>query len=162
MESQHSASSDNNSAHKYEYWETRTTITLVFYKDKNKEEYEEFMLENNRKAVYGNIEIELYKGVHTPEINKRKHACEVRLTKEEAVRWHTLSGPQANRKEDKPIYEKEEKKKEKGIMEMLTNIYENADGDTKRAMNKSIIESRGTVLSTNWDEVKKRTIKPEK
>ena len=34
-------------------------------------------------------------------------------------------------------------------------LYEGADEDTKRAMMKSYIESNGTSLSTNWEEVKK-------
>ncbi|KAL5534395.1 hypothetical protein ACEPAG_857 [Sanghuangporus baumii] len=34
-------------------------------------------------------------------------------------------------------------------------LYSNADEDTRKAMMKSYIESNGTTLSTNWDEVKK-------
>ncbi len=33
-------------------------------------------------------------------------------------------------------------------------MYKNLDEDGRRAMNKSIYESGGTVLSTNWNEVK--------
>lgn len=41
-------------------------------------------------------------------------------------------------------------------------LYKDADEDSRRAMMKSFIESGGTTLSTNWDEVKKEevTVKP--
>lgn len=43
-------------------------------------------------------------------------------------------------------------------------LYANADEDTRRAMMKSYIESNGTSLSTDWDQVKKakvETVPPE-
>lgn len=36
------------------------------------------------------------------------------------------------------------------------HLYKDSDDDTKRAMMKSYVESNGTVLSTNWDEVSKK------
>lgn len=38
------------------------------------------------------------------------------------------------------------------------HLYEKADDDTKRAMMKSYIESNGTSLSTNWNEVSKKRV----
>lgn len=40
----------------------------------------------------------------------------------------------------------------------LKNIYEGADEDARRAMNKSYLESGGKVLSTNWNEVKEKKV----
>lgn len=40
-------------------------------------------------------------------------------------------------------------------------IFADADEDTKRAMMKSYVESGGTSLSTNWDEVKKAPMEPK-
>jgi suppressor of G2 allele of SKP1 len=37
-------------------------------------------------------------------------------------------------------------------------LYNDADDDTRRAMMKSYIESNGTALSTNWNEVKQKKI----
>lgn len=36
---------------------------------------------------------------------------------------------------------------------LFQSIYGNADDDAKRAMMKSFVESNGTCLSTNWNEV---------
>lgn len=38
-------------------------------------------------------------------------------------------------------------------------LYAGADPDTKRAMMKSFIESNGTALSTDWEDVSKGTVK---
>jgi len=39
---------------------------------------------------------------------------------------------------------------------LLKNIYKGASDETRRAMIKSYQTSKGTVLSTNWDEVKNK------
>lgn len=39
-------------------------------------------------------------------------------------------------------------------------LYANADPDTKKAMMKSFIESNGTTLNTNWEDVKNKKVEP--
>lgn len=71
--------------------------------------------------------------------------------------------------ETKPLYQKwkevhlpqEEEDKNEGIDKFLQGIYANASDEAKRAMNKSFVESGGTVLSTNWEDVGKRKVEPQ-
>lgn len=45
-----------------------------------------------------------------------------------------------------------------GADAFFNKLYKNADPDTKRAMIKSMQESNGTTLSTDWKDVGSRTI----
>ena len=58
----------------------------------------------------------------------------------------------------KDFEEEEEKTKESSVDELFKKIYEQSDESTRKAMNKSFSESGGTVLSTNWKEVKEKKV----
>jgi suppressor of G2 allele of SKP1 len=49
----------------------------------------------------------------------------------------------------------------KDAMGFFQHLFAGADDDTRRAMMKSYVESNGTSLSTNWDEVKSKDFSKE-
>uniref|UniRef100_A0A803V848 SGT1 homolog, MIS12 kinetochore complex assembly cochaperone n=1 Tax=Ficedula albicollis TaxID=59894 RepID=A0A803V848_FICAL len=110
---------------------------------------------------------------------------EIKMKKTEAVRWEKLEGqgdspklkqftpdtqhlyPSSShytRNWDKLVVEiKEEEKNEKlegdaALNKLFQQIYSDGTDEVKRAMNKSFMESGGTVLSTNWSDVGKRKV----
>ncbi|KFQ77185.1 Suppressor of G2 allele of SKP1, partial [Phoenicopterus ruber ruber] len=110
---------------------------------------------------------------------------EIKMKKPEAVRWEKLEGqgdspklkqftpdtqhlyPSSShytRNWDKLVVEiKEEEKNEKlegdaALNKLFQQIYSDGSDEVKRAMNKSFMESGGTVLSTNWSDVGKRKV----
>ncbi|KAI5629517.1 protein SGT1-like, partial [Silurus asotus] len=109
---------------------------------------------------------------------------EIKMKKTEAIRWEKLEGegilpdlkhfsPSQNqypssshytRNWDKLVGDiKEEEKNEKlegdaALNKLFQQIYSDGSDEVKKAMNKSFMESGGTVLSTNWMDVSKRKV----
>ncbi|XP_028109032.1 protein SGT1 homolog isoform X1 [Camellia sinensis] len=113
---------------------------------------------------------------------------EIRLVKAEAIQWASLefskestipqrisvsSGTQRPtypsskpRRVDWDKLEAQVKKEEKeekldgdaALNKFFRDIYQDADEDTRRAMRKSFVESNGTVLSTNWNDVGSKVV----
>ncbi|KAG7227330.1 hypothetical protein INR49_000334 [Caranx melampygus] len=107
---------------------------------------------------------------------------EIKMMKTDAIRWEKLEGegqesnikhfnpnqyPTSShytRKWDKMVVDiSEEEKNEKlegdaALNKLFQQIYSDGSDEVKRAMNKSFMESGGTVLSTNWRDVGKRTV----
>jgi len=101
---------------------------------------------------------------------------EIRLRKKEGGIWAALEAEKSVAKDFKPSYpsssskkhdwdkvEKKIKKQEEeepddDVNSLFAKIYNSGDESTKRAMMKSMQESNGTVLSTNWEEVGKKQV----
>ncbi|XP_023690539.1 protein SGT1 homolog isoform X1 [Paramormyrops kingsleyae] len=107
---------------------------------------------------------------------------EIKMMKTEAIRWEKLEGEDSQptvkhfmpnqypssshytRNWDKLVVDiKEEEKNEKlegdaALNKLFQQIYSDGSDEVKRAMNKSFMESGGTVLSTNWMDVGKRKV----
>uniref|UniRef100_A0A8C5W7D4 SGT1 homolog, MIS12 kinetochore complex assembly cochaperone n=1 Tax=Leptobrachium leishanense TaxID=445787 RepID=A0A8C5W7D4_9ANUR len=109
---------------------------------------------------------------------------EIKMKKTEAIRWEKLEGQEQpdikhftadathrypssshyTKNWDKLVVDiKEEEKNEKAegdaaLNQLFQQIYSDGSDEVKRAMNKSFMESGGTVLSTNWTDVGKRKV----
>uniref|UniRef100_A0A8C4IGH7 SGT1 homolog, MIS12 kinetochore complex assembly cochaperone n=1 Tax=Dicentrarchus labrax TaxID=13489 RepID=A0A8C4IGH7_DICLA len=107
---------------------------------------------------------------------------EFKMKKTDAIRWEKLEGegqesnikhfdpnqyPSSSHytcKWDKMVVDiSEEEKNEKlegdaALNKLFQQIYCDGSDEVKRAMNKSFMESGGTVLSTNWKDVGKRKV----
>ncbi|EAX95361.1 SGS domain containing protein [Trichomonas vaginalis G3] len=102
----------------------------------------------------------------TMKIDNGSKKIEIAFEKAAVENW-----PHAEASSDAttPLYQKwskvdfpeEEEVKDQGIDKFLQGIYANASDDAKRAMYKSFIESGGTVLSTNWEDVGKRKVEAQ-
>jgi suppressor of G2 allele of SKP1 len=101
------------------------------------------------------------------EINLKKkrnsHWLSLEKKEEDSVKVWNSSNPivvddkaKPRKNWDKLVKELEDTDKDEGtIQNTFQDIFKNADEDQRRAMEKSMYESGGTVLSTNWSEVGK-------
>jgi len=122
-------------------------------------------------------EVHLAKGIN-PESCSFKvltTKIEIQLRKQNGGPWAALEVENCS-KSSMPVYpssskkkldwdkvEKELEKQEKDdpdadINSLFSKIFESGDENTKKAMMKSMQESGGTVLSTNWEEVGKKRV----
>jgi suppressor of G2 allele of SKP1 len=54
----------------------------------------------------------------------------------------------------------DEEREEEDANSLFKTLYSSGDDDTKRAMMKSMYESKGTTLSMDWSKVGKKFVKP--
>lgn len=122
-------------------------------------------------------EVRLAKHVNTDACSYKVMSTkiEIRLRKLEGGSWATLEAqdtvasfrpayPSSSKKKydwdkvEKEIENQEKEDPDSDINSLFSKIYSSGDENTRKAMIKSMQESGGTVLSTNWDEVGKKHV----
>lgn len=121
--------------------------------------------------------LNLLKSIVPPQCTYRVKPTkiELKLKKVNEDIWNTLDAVKPEQTNQKPTVNKcnwdklvetelkdDTAEGEAALNELFQKIYTDGNDEVKKAMNKSFLESGGTVLSTNWKEVgdKKVDIKP--
>lgn len=136
----------------YSYYETRSTLIISIYSPPKYRDKINVSLLNKDILVVGNKEIKLLKKVsRVKEIINDEYKTEILIEKQVEEKWNRLNqltGPEgvySPRKLDIP----QEKKHSKTLISLLQELYEKGSDETKIAMNKSFLESEGTVICTD-------------
>ncbi|KAG4067717.1 hypothetical protein HA402_005489 [Bradysia odoriphaga] len=170
-----------STAVRHDWYQTEETVVVTVMIKKAIELNCEVTIEQDRLLIEadGGIRLEFHL-CHSINVEKSKYKygsvkVEVTLIKLIGQRWADLTKEKA---EAKPkvvnIYKHNwdslakliEKEHEQGDDELVNEgfkkIYQDATPEVRRAMNKSFLESNGTVLNTSWKEVgsKKTDILP--
>lgn len=110
--------------------------------------------QSSHKVLSSKIEIKLKKA---DGIRWQKLEAEVKAQPTEAVKaqkeknWDKVVVALSETEDDKP-------QGEAALNALFQQIYGEGSDDVRRAMNKSFVESGGTVLSTVWKDVKEKTV----
>ncbi|CAI4230610.1 unnamed protein product [Auanema sp. JU1783] len=164
---------------RFDYFQTEENVTLTVLKKGAKledckvaysERYITVMVEGKiifEGKLQGDVDQSRF------EVNCTPAKVEVKMPKLATGRWAALlekggSHPAAASfvsknwdAVEKQVAEDEEKEELEGdaaVNRMFKKIYEDASDDVKKAMIKSFSESNGTVLSTNWDEIREKKV----
>ncbi|KAL5277191.1 SUGT1 family protein [Megaselia abdita] len=170
-----------SSSAKHEFYQTDSKIVVsVLIKDAASKNPQVTIEKETLKVSVENcnVQFNLFRNI-VPEksnFNITPSKIEVSLRKETSGQWDFLERKIVVAKSDTASGQKnwdrlakeieqqdnEEKKGDDQLNDMFKKIYGDASPEVRMAMNKSYSESGGTVLSTNWSEVKsgKVEVKP--
>lgn len=157
---------------KHDWYQTETHVTLTILAKNVKPEnvsvnFNEHSLDVsarlNQESTY-DLHLDLAHAIVPSHSNMKvlSSKIEIKLKKSEGIRWEVLEGkPKVVQPKgvnwDKIVGEIEDDKAEgeAALNSLFQKIYSEGSDEVKKAMNKSFLESGGTVLSTNWNEVAK-------
>ncbi len=148
----------NNS---YDFLELKDNVIFTFYTSPKETKIVTPELLDSTTLLYNDV-IKLEAPVSLVEIKRCKYKVEVILKKQKPGKWKTNKSVNNTIIRNYDAIDNETNENvNRDIYDILSDIYAKGDDNVKRAMNKSMIESKGTILSTNWNEVSKDTLKPQ-
>ncbi|KAH6936955.1 hypothetical protein HPB50_024437 [Hyalomma asiaticum] len=154
---------------RYEWYQTERNVTIaVFVKNRKQEDIKAEFTDtaaselHNEASFWGRLRA--VTAACTP-CHWRADHCEVLPDKVPEAAVVEKAPPVFKTKNWDSIVKETESEKEEGdaaLNALFQKIYAEGSDEVKRAMNKSFVESGGTVLSTNWEEIANKTtpIKP--
>uniref|UniRef100_F1L635 Suppressor of G2 allele of SKP1 n=1 Tax=Ascaris suum TaxID=6253 RepID=F1L635_ASCSU len=165
---------------KWDFYQTETHVTLTILKrgvvlEQCRVEYDDevvTVLANGEPIFQAQLEHPVDPATFQLKCTPSK--VEVKMAKLIGQHWETFEKKTDNQEQKKASLvnwdkfakevdeEEENVEGDAAVNRMFQKIYADADDDVKKAMLKSYTESGGTVLSTNWNEIKKKRteIKP--
>jgi suppressor of G2 allele of SKP1 len=166
---------------RYEWYQTSDYVNLAFYVKDRTENDLEVVISKRELAIRitlpdSNVYQVDFNPLYQP-VNPNashytigKYKIEVKLSKADSIAWKAVRGTDTDtdtalasdgkdKKNWDAVLEEEDKPEgDAGLNQLFRDIYGKATDETRMAMNKSFMESGGTVLSTNWNEVKTKPV----
>lgn len=149
-----------------DFVETKDTVTIFLYKRSlHCVDVSPVVDGPRRLSLCKGVAVDLYKDVH-PDIRvvESPSRIEIHLRKVEPGRWGGICGrpaAQADSTSEGRAVEDSESEEGLSVMDLFSRIYQRSGDDVRKAMEKSFYESGGTVLSTDWDQVKSKKVSRE-
>lgn len=164
---------------KYDWYQTETdvviTILIKNVQDPQINYNDKSVSVNISQPTENSLNLDLAHKIQPDQCSYKVYGTkiEIKLKKLEGIRWSTLEAAidsttsstawqGANKWNliEKQLTEEEKKDNtsEEALNKMFQEIYGKGSDEVKKAMNKSFLESGGTVLSTNWKDVGDGTV----